>query len=135
MSQNIYQNNPEHTVGEETILSARIHKYQSPLIIHKIPKPVLTNGEQVLLKVGAAGLCHSDLHLINGEWKDLIPVPLPLTPGHEVAGWIEEIGDSVPKGLIKKGDLVAVFGGWGCGVCVQCKAGEEQLCHSPRWKS
>ncbi len=133
MNQNVYQSNPEHTVSEETILSARIHKYQSPLMIDQVAKPVLTNGEQVLLKVGAAGLCHSDLHLINGEWKNLIPIPMPLTPGHEVAGWVEEIGDSVPKGLIKKGDLVAVFGGWGCGVCVQCKAGEEQLCHSPRW--
>jgi propanol-preferring alcohol dehydrogenase len=133
MNQNVYQSSPEHIVGEKTILSARIHRYKSPLIIDKIAKPILTNGEQVLLKVGAAGLCHSDLHLINGEWKDLIPVPLPLTPGHEVAGWVEEIGNSVPQGLFKKGDLVAVFGGWGCGVCVQCKAGEEQLCNSPRW--
>ena len=87
----------------------------------------------MLLRVGATGLCHSDLHLINGEWKDVIPVPLPITPGHEVAGWIEEIGSSVPQGLLEKGDLVAIFGGCGCGVCVHCKGGEEQLCNYPTW--
>jgi propanol-preferring alcohol dehydrogenase len=127
------QSNNIHSDNDETILSARIHEYQKPLTIDRIAKPIVGSGEQVLLRVGAAGLCHSDLHLINGEWKDLIPVPLPLTPGHEVAGWIEEIGSSVPQGLLEKGDLVAVFGGWGCGVCVHCKGGEEQLCNYPAW--
>jgi D-arabinose 1-dehydrogenase-like Zn-dependent alcohol dehydrogenase len=90
------QSNNIHSDNDETILSARIHEYRKPLIIDRIAKPIVNSGEQVLLRVGAVGLCHSDLHLINGEWKDLIPVPLPLTPGHEVAGWIEEIGSSVP---------------------------------------
>jgi len=78
-----------------TIVSARIHEYQKPLSLDNIPIPKITHGEQVLVKVGAAGLCHSDLHLINGEWKEVIPIDLPKTPGHEVAGWVEEIGDSV----------------------------------------
>jgi alcohol dehydrogenase, propanol-preferring len=117
----------------EMILSARIYEYQKSLILDTIPKPRVIRGEQVLLKVGAAGLCHSDLHLINGEWKDAIPVQLPITPGHEVAGWIEEIGDSVPQGVLNKGDLVVVFGGWGCGICIHCKAGDEQLCTFAAW--
>jgi D-arabinose 1-dehydrogenase-like Zn-dependent alcohol dehydrogenase len=71
MNKNIYQNNSVHTVDEETFLSARIHKYQSLLIIDKIVKPLLTNGEQILLYVGARGLYHTDLPLINGEWKDI----------------------------------------------------------------
>ena len=55
--------------------------------------------------MGASGLCHSDLHLINGEWKDVLPLKLPKTPGHEVAGWIEEIGESVPEtAKMKEGD-------------------------------
>ena len=54
------------------------------------------------------------------------PVQLPITPGHEVAGWIEEIGDSVPQRFLNKGDLVAVFGGLGCGICIHCKDGDEQ---------
>jgi propanol-preferring alcohol dehydrogenase len=96
-----------------TIRSARIHEYQKPLFLDNTPKPRICTGEQVLVKV-AAGLCHSDLHLINGQWKDIIPIQLPITPGHEVAGWIEELGDFVPRGVLDIGDLVAVFGGWGC---------------------
>ena len=118
----------------ETMLSARIHKYQEPLAIDTVSKPKVAHGEEVLVRVGAAGLCHSDLHLINGEWKDVLPLKLPKTPGHEVAGWIEEIGESVPETAeMKEGDLVAVFGGWGCGICIYCKRGDEQLCNFPRW--
>ena len=118
----------------ETMLSARIHKYQEPLEIDTVSKPKVAHGEEVLIRVGAAGLCHSDLHLINGEWKDVLPLKLPKTPGHEVAGWIEEIGESVPEiAEMKEGDLVAVFGGWGCGICIYCKRGDEQLCNFPRW--
>ena len=73
------------------MLSARIHEYQEPLEIDDSSKPNV-HGEEVLVKVAAAGLCHSDLHLINGEWKDVIPLKLPKTPGHEISGWIEEIG-------------------------------------------
>lgn len=115
------------------MLSARIHKYKNPLAIENIEKPVITKGEQVLVKVGATGLCHSDLHLIDGDWKKSIPLQLPITPGHEIAGWIEELGDSVPKGIFIKGDMVAVFGGWGCGVCVYCKNGDEQMCSFGKW--
>jgi propanol-preferring alcohol dehydrogenase len=116
------------------MLSARIHEYQEPLEIDTVSKPKVAHGEEVLIRVGAAGLCHSDLHLINGEWKDVLPLNLPKTPGHEVAGWIEEIGESVPEiAEMKEGDLVAVFGGWGCGICIYCKRGDEQLCNFPRW--
>jgi propanol-preferring alcohol dehydrogenase len=83
--------------------------------------------------VGSTGLCHSDLHLINGDWKNTIPLQLPIIPGHEIAGWVEEIGELVPNNFLQKGDLVAVFGGWGCGVCIYCKDGNEQLCPYPQW--
>ena len=117
----------------ETMSSARIHNYQEPLAIDNTSKPKVY-GEEILVRVGGAGLCHSDLHLINGEWKDVIPLKLPKTPGHEIAGWIEEVGDSVPESAqMKEGDLVAVFGGWGCGICIYCKSGDEQLCNFPRW--
>jgi alcohol dehydrogenase, propanol-preferring len=104
--------------SEHMILSARIHEYQKPLLVDRIPKPMITSGHQILVRVAASGLCHSDLHLINGEWRDVLPVSLPITPGHEVAGWVEEVGDS---------------GGWGCGVCIHCKGGDEQLCKFATW--
>lgn len=92
------------------MLSARIHEYQKPLVVENVSRPSI-NGEAILVKVGGAGLCHSDLHLISGEWKNAVPLSLPKTLGHEVAGWVEEVGESVPKGLFERGDLVAVFGG------------------------
>ncbi len=110
--------------------AARLHRYNESLQLDEIdfPKPT---GESVVVKVGAAGVCHSDIHFMHGEWKDALPVKLPLTVGHETAGYVEEVGDSV-RGLAK-GDVVAVFGGWGCGVCQACKGGDEQLCVSPNW--
>jgi propanol-preferring alcohol dehydrogenase len=115
------------------MISARILDYQKPLDIGNVNLPEIQHGHQVLLRVGATGLCHSDLHLINGDWKKTIPLQLPVIPGHEIAGWVEEIGDLVPREFLQKGDLVAVFGGWGCGVCINCKDGNEQLCPYPHW--
>jgi alcohol dehydrogenase, propanol-preferring len=127
------ENNINNINNIDTMLSATIHQYQSPLVLQQTPKPKIIHGEQVMVKVGATGLCHSDLHLVNGDWKKSIPLQLPKIPGHEIAGWIEEIGDSVPEGLLQKGDEVAVFGGWGCGICTQCKNGNEQLCNYAKW--
>lgn len=115
-----------------SMLSARIREYQKPLAVEQIAKP-RARGAEVIVKVGAAGLCHSDLHLIAGEWKDSIPLRLPIIPGHEIAGHVEELGEDVPKNLFETGDLVAVFGGWGCGVCHVCKLGDEQACPKAKW--
>lgn len=119
--------------GGNNVRAARIHKYSSPLEIDDIQKPVISSPEQVIVKVGATGLCHSDLHLINGDWQKTLPLNLPKTPGHEIAGWVEEIGNEVPANSIKIGDLVAVFGGWGCGYCLYCKRGDEQMCQFAKW--
>ncbi|MDE1813527.1 MAG: NAD(P)-dependent alcohol dehydrogenase [Thaumarchaeota archaeon] len=110
--------------------AARLHQYNHPLQIDEVdlPKP---KGEGVLVKVSGAGVCHSDIHFMKGEWKDALPVKLPLTVGHETAGYVEEMGESVQG--FSKGDAVAVFGGWGCGICQACKGGDEQLCSMPRW--
>lgn len=110
--------------------AARLHKYGQPLHLDEvdIPRP---KGEGVIIRVGAAGICHSDIHFMHGEWKDSLRAKLPLTVGHETAGYVEEVGDSV-RGL-DRGDVVAVFGGWGCGTCGCCKGGDEQLCVSPNW--
>ncbi len=54
------------------VRSARIHEYNKPLQLDNISKPVISRDEEVLVKIGASGLCHSDLHLIGGEWKDII---------------------------------------------------------------
>jgi alcohol dehydrogenase, propanol-preferring len=70
------------------MLSARIHEYKKPLEIEDVQMPLITSGEEVIVRVAASGLCHSDFYIINGDLKDIIPLNLPSTPGHEIAGWI-----------------------------------------------
>ena len=125
--------NQDTSSSTGNIHAARIHRYRSALVIEKIERPTILSPEGVLVRVGAAGLCHSDLHLINGDWEQSLPLSLPKTPGHEIAGWVEEVGSSVPDDIFQKGDLVAVFGGWGCGLCVYCKKGDEEMCVMPKW--
>ncbi len=109
--------------------AARLHEYGRPLVVEDVPKPEVAPG-QVLVRVEAAGFCHSDLHVIDGEIR-ILP-RLPLTLGHENAGTVAAVGRGVTS--VKEGDRVAVFGGWGCGHCRACVTGEEQLCvKDPTW--
>lgn len=88
----------------------------------KVPEP---EHGQVLIKVGGAGACHSDLHLM--EWEPgKLPYRLPFTLGHENAGWVEKVGPGV-EGL-SPGDAVIVYGPWGCGHCKNCRVGAENYC-------
>jgi propanol-preferring alcohol dehydrogenase len=79
---------------------------------------------EVLLRVGAAGACHSDLHIVDSP--DALGMPVPLTLGHENAGWIEKLGAGVSG--FERGQAVAVYGIVGCGVCVACLAGRDNEC-------
>ncbi|MFI5027620.1 MAG: NAD(P)-dependent alcohol dehydrogenase [Solirubrobacterales bacterium] len=90
----------------------------------EVPVPEPDPGE-VLVKVGGAGACHSDLHLM--EWpQGTLDFELPFTLGHENAGWVEALGAGV-KGL-EEGDAVAVYGPWGCGRCRACRLSAENYC-------
>ncbi|CAN5170936.1 NAD(P)-dependent alcohol dehydrogenase [soil metagenome] len=89
-----------------------------------IPKPTVGPG-QVLLKVTAAGVCHSD-EFIMGLPAEQYTYGLPLTLGHEGAGIVEELGEGVEHLAI--GDSVAVYGPWGCGRCHMCAQGKENYC-------
>ncbi|GAA3738225.1 propanol-preferring alcohol dehydrogenase [Spinactinospora alkalitolerans] len=80
---------------------------------------------QILLKVTAAGVCHSDL-AVMGWPADAFPYPLPLTLGHEGAGRVEAVGADV--GSVAVGDSVVVYGPWGCGTCRACSLGMENYC-------
>ena len=87
-----------------------------------VPEP---GPGQVLLKVGGAGACHSDLHLM--EWPEgTLDFGLPFTLGHENAGWVEALGAGV-EGL-EIGEAVAVYGPWGCGRCRACRLSAENYC-------
>ena len=118
--------------------SARIIRTNEPLLVEEvaIPKP---KYDQVLVRVQSVGVCHSDLHLWEGGYA--VPggsfmkvedrgVRFPLTPGHEVAGTIEDVGESVTR--ILKGEKVLVYPWIGEGLCPACRVGEEHLCDLPR---
>lgn len=94
--------------------------------LRDVPVPEPGPG-QVLIKVGGAGACHSDLHLM--EWPaGTLPYDVPFTLGHENAGWVEMLGSGVEGFAV--GDPVAVYGPWGCGHCYACRQGIEIHCEN-----
>jgi len=80
---------------------------------------------EVLVRVGGAGVCHSDLHVMDFP-EGALPYVLPFTLGHENAGWVERVGPGV-RG-VQPGDPVVVYGVWGCGACAACRVGAENYC-------
>jgi alcohol dehydrogenase, propanol-preferring len=108
------------------MLAYRLTEWQkSPELVEvEVPEP---GPGEVLIKVGGAGLCHSDLHLM--EWPPgVMPFDPPFTLGHENAGWVEVLGDGV-KGL-EPGEPVSVYGPWGCGRCRTCRLSREDYCEN-----
>ncbi|AZH82356.1 NAD(P)-dependent alcohol dehydrogenase [Plantibacter sp. PA-3-X8] len=106
----------------------RYTKIGSAPEVVEIEKPTPGPGE-ILLKVTAAGVCHSDDYVMSLPEQDYLEqqYPLPLTLGHEGAGVIEEFGPGVETSL-QIGDAVAVYGPWGCGHCLNCSQGKENYC-------
>ena len=111
-----------------TMRAARLHGYGKPLQIDEVPVPRPGAG-QVLIRVKGAGFCHSDLHIISGEIQ-ILP-RMPLTLGHENAGIVAAVGAGIQT--VKEGDAVAIYGGWGDGVCDYCVSGEENVCMQGQW--
>jgi alcohol dehydrogenase, propanol-preferring len=98
--------------------------WESPAEMRDVPVPEPGPGE-VLLKVGGAGACHSDLHLM--EWPPgTLGFDPPFTLGHENAGWVEAVGAGVTG--LEPGEPVAVYGPWGCGRCRACRLSAENYC-------
>jgi propanol-preferring alcohol dehydrogenase len=118
------------TTGK-TMKAAVLRKLGQGLKIERLPIPEPGPGE-ILVKVAACGVCHSDLHAIDGDWTP--PPVLPLIPGHEVAGHVAGMGEGVPSGGIggfRVGDAVGVPWMWSaCGRCRFCLAGMETICKS-----
>lgn len=109
---------------KKTMKAAVLRKIGTKLAIENLPIPEPRRGE-ILIKVAACGVCHSDLHAVDGDWT---PGPvLPLIPGHEVAGHVAALGEGVTG--FKVGDAVGVP--WmfsACGACEFCHAGMETIC-------
>jgi propanol-preferring alcohol dehydrogenase len=105
--------------------AAVIREFGAPLALEDVPRPEPGPG-QVLVRVEAAGLCHTDIHAAHGDWP--VKPTLPLIPGHEGVGRIEALGPGVTAELTE-GDRVAVpWLGYACGQCRYCNDGRETLC-------
>jgi propanol-preferring alcohol dehydrogenase len=90
-----------------------------------VPEPEPGPGE-VVIKVGGAGACHSDLHLMHDFDEGALPWAPPFTLGHENAGWVHALGSGVIG--VEIGQPVAVHGPWGCGHCARCRVGVDPYC-------
>ena len=100
--------------------------WQQPPELREVAVPEPEPGE-VLIKVGGAGACHTDLHMMDRSPEHADPYERPpFTLGHENTGWIEALGAGVTGW--QAGDAVAVYGAWGCGRCAPCRQGSEMLC-------
>lgn len=112
--------------------AVRLHGPGEPLRLEQVPTPH-PDGTEVRIRVAGAGVCHTDLHIVDGTQSR---VELPVTLGHEVAGWIDSAAPDAEAHLRRQhlalGDAVVISGGWGCGECRECRAGAEQRCATSR---
>jgi propanol-preferring alcohol dehydrogenase len=107
--------------------AAVAHEFKQPLSVEQVEAPE-PGPDEVLIKVEACGVCHSDLHIVEGDWPQLLKIiKRPLIPGHEVVGRVVKKGEAV--GHLDVGDRVGVaWIHWTCGECELCKEGLENLC-------
>jgi alcohol dehydrogenase, propanol-preferring len=106
----------------------RLMSWKSDGELVEVDEPTPGPGEAVI-RIGGAGACHSDLHLMHEFEEGLVPWGPPFTLGHENAGWVHRLGDGVEG--FDVGQPVAVYGPWGCGSCPRCLAGVETYCMDP----
>jgi propanol-preferring alcohol dehydrogenase len=110
--------------------AVRLEAAGGPLRVTDVPMPE-PSGTEVRIRVAGCGVCRTDLHIVDGTQSR---VELPVTLGHEVAGWIDAAGTdaALTAAGLAIGDAVIVHGGWGCGTCRECASGEEQRCPNGR---
>jgi NAD+-dependent secondary alcohol dehydrogenase Adh1 len=108
--------------------AARLHAYHEDLKVEEIAEPEVTGPLDVVVRIGAAGLCRTDLHIQEGQWAEKSGVVLPYVPGHENAGWIEEVGSGVTN--VAVGDTVIVHPFITCGLCRACREGDDMHCEN-----
>jgi NAD+-dependent secondary alcohol dehydrogenase Adh1 len=104
----------------------RVHSYGQPPRLDEVPEPQVTAPDEVIVRIGGAGLCRTDLHIIDGWFADVIPGDLPIVLGHENAGWVHAVGPAVEH--LAVGDPVICHPNLTCGVCPSCRAGDDMRC-------
>jgi NAD+-dependent secondary alcohol dehydrogenase Adh1 len=106
--------------------AVRLHAYHQEPVVEDVPEPTVSGPLDVVVKIGGAGVCRTDLHIIEGQWAEAMSPILPYTLGHENAGWVHEVGSAVTN--VQVGDTVILHPSPTCGLCRACRAGNDMHC-------
>ena len=106
--------------------AVRLHSFHSSPVIDDVPEPVISAPLDVIIKIGGAGVCRTDLHIIEGQWDAAMGTPLPYVLGHENTGWVHSVGPAVTN--VAVGDTVILHPTPTCGLCRACRAGDDMHC-------
>jgi NAD+-dependent secondary alcohol dehydrogenase Adh1 len=108
------------------VKAVRLHGYHQQPVVEEVPEPTVSGPLDVVVKIGGAGVCRTDLHIIEGQWAAAMDPALPYTIGHENAGWVHEVGSGVTN--VQVGDTVILHPTPTCGLCRACRAGQDMHC-------
>ena len=108
--------------------AVRVHEYHADPSLDEIPEPVIQGPLDVIVKVGGAGVCRTDLHILEGQWAEAMSPELPYVIGHENSGWVHEVGAGVTN--VAVGDTVILHPQPSCGLCLPCRAGRDMQCEN-----
>jgi NAD+-dependent secondary alcohol dehydrogenase Adh1 len=106
--------------------AVRLHEFHTQPVVDDVPEPTISGPFDVIVKIGGAGVCRTDLHIIEGQWDAAMHTPLPYILGHENAGWVHDVGSAVSNVAI--GDTVILHPTPTCGLCRACRAGNDMHC-------
>jgi NAD+-dependent secondary alcohol dehydrogenase Adh1 len=106
--------------------AVRLHEYHQDPVVEEVPEPTVSGPFDVVVKIGGAGVCRTDLHIIEGQWQEAMGPTLPYTIGHENAGWVHEVGPAVTN--VAVGDTVILHPQPSCGLCPACREGNDMQC-------
>jgi NAD+-dependent secondary alcohol dehydrogenase Adh1 len=106
--------------------AVRLHGYHQNPVVEEVAEPTISGPLDVIVKIGGAGVCRTDLHIIEGQWAEAMAPTLPYTIGHENAGWVHEVGSAVTN--VAVGDTVILHPTPTCGLCRACRAGQDMHC-------
>jgi NAD+-dependent secondary alcohol dehydrogenase Adh1 len=113
------------------VKAVRLYKYEQRPVVEEAPEPVVSDPLDVIVRIGGAGLCRTDLHIVEGQWAERSGVALPYTLGHENAGWVQATGPGVSN--LAVGDGVILHPLVTCGLCQPCRAGNDMHCVAGRF--
>jgi NAD+-dependent secondary alcohol dehydrogenase Adh1 len=109
--------------------AVRVHRYHEDPSIDDVGEPKLQGPLDVIVRVGGAGVCRTDLHIIEGQWDEIQHPQLPYVIGHENAGWVHEVGEGVTN--VAVGDTVILHPQPSDGLCLACRRGDDMHCENP----